>query len=260
MTPNCDRTPPLPEDLLSSSKTVELQNADQAAPIQALFDRIAPIYDQLNDWLSLGQHRIWKQMAVKWSDAQPGDTCLDLCCGSGDLAQRLARQVGSTGQVFGADFSKAQLAIAQQRLEASSCPPIINWVQADALNLPFSEAQFDAATMGYGLRNVTDIRRSLEELHRVLKPKAKAAILDFHRPANQEFQAFQAWYLNNIVVPLAEQFNLREEYAYLSPSLEKFPIGSEQVHLAYQAGFTEATHYPIAGGTMGVLVVTKGSD
>jgi len=260
MTPNCDRNLPLIDDPLSSSKTVELQNADQAAPIQALFDRIAPIYDQLNDWLSLGQHRIWKQMAVKWSNAQPGDTCLDLCCGSGDLAQRLARQVGPTGQVFGADFSKAQLAIAQQRLEASSCPNIITWVQADALNLPFSDAQFDAATMGYGLRNVTDIQRSLKELHRVLKPGAKAAILDFHRPANKDFQAFQAWYLNHIVVPLAEQFGLREEYAYLSPSLEKFPIGSEQVHLAHQAGFASATHYPIAGGTMGVLVVTKGSN
>jgi demethylmenaquinone methyltransferase/2-methoxy-6-polyprenyl-1,4-benzoquinol methylase len=145
-------------------------------------------------------------------------------------------------------------------LEASSCPNIITWVQADALNLPFSDAQFDAATMGYGLRNVTDIQRSLKELHRVLKPGAKAAILDFHRPANKDFQAFQAWYLNHIVVPLAEQFGLREEYAYLSPSLEKFPIGSEQVHLAHQAGFASATHYPIAGGTMGVLVVTKGSN
>ncbi|MBD2121934.1 bifunctional demethylmenaquinone methyltransferase/2-methoxy-6-polyprenyl-1,4-benzoquinol methylase UbiE [Trichocoleus sp. FACHB-262] len=260
MTPDCDRKTSLVENSLSSQQTVELQNAAQAAPIQALFDRIAPIYDQLNDWLSLGQHRIWKQMAVKWSNCQPGDTCLDLCCGSGDLAQRLARQVGPTGRVVGADFSKAQLAIAQQRLEASSCPAIIDWVEADALNLPFSDAQFDAATMGYGLRNVTDIPRSLRELHRVLKPRAKAAILDFHRPANQDFQAFQAWYLNTIVVPLAEQFGLREEYAYLSPSLEKFPIGSEQMYLARQAGFSEATHYPIAGGTMGVLVVTKGSD
>ena len=260
MTPNGDRKTALVEDSPSSQPSIALQNAAEAAPIQALFNRIAPIYDQLNDWLSLGQHRIWKQMAVKWSGCQPGDTCLDLCCGSGDLAQRLARQVGPTGRVYGADFSSAQLAIAQQRLEASSCPAVITWVEADALNLPFSDAQFDAATMGYGLRNVTDISRSLEELHRVLKPGAKASILDFHRPANEEFQAFQAWYLQNIVVPLAEQFGLREEYAYLSPSLEKFPIGSEQVQLARQAGFAEATHYPIAGGTMGVLVVTKGTN
>ncbi|HEY9806949.1 MAG TPA: bifunctional demethylmenaquinone methyltransferase/2-methoxy-6-polyprenyl-1,4-benzoquinol methylase UbiE [Candidatus Obscuribacterales bacterium] len=259
MTPNCDREIAL-ENRSHAPQPVELQNAAEAAPIQALFNRIAPIYDQLNDWLSLGQHRIWKQMAVKWSGCQLGDTCLDLCCGSGDLAQRLARQVGPTGKVFGADFSAAQLAIAQQRLEASSCPAVITWVEADALNLPFPDAQFDAATMGYGLRNVTDISCSLKELHRVLKPGAKAAILDFHRPNNQEFLAFQAWYLQNIVVPLAERFGLREEYAYLSPSLEKFPIGSEQVCLAHQAGFTEATHYPIAGGTMGVLVVTKGSD
>ncbi|PMB04005.1 bifunctional demethylmenaquinone methyltransferase/2-methoxy-6-polyprenyl-1,4-benzoquinol methylase, partial [Fischerella thermalis CCMEE 5273] len=72
--------------------------------IRNIFDRIAPIYDQLNDWLSLGQHRIWKEMTVKWSEAKAGDTCLDLCCGSGDLAFRLARRVGKSGQVYGVDF------------------------------------------------------------------------------------------------------------------------------------------------------------
>jgi demethylmenaquinone methyltransferase/2-methoxy-6-polyprenyl-1,4-benzoquinol methylase len=75
-----------------------------ATQIRTIFDRIAPVYDQLNDWLSLGQHRIWKQMAVKWSQPQPGETCLDLCCGSGDLALLLGRRVGHTGHVIGVDF------------------------------------------------------------------------------------------------------------------------------------------------------------
>lgn len=228
----------------------------KASEIRDLFDRIAPVYDQLNNSLSMGQHRIWKLMAVKWSNASPGNTCLDLCCGSGDLAQLLARQAESTGQVYGVDFSAALLAIAQQRLETQYPQPKISWIEADALNLPFEDNYFDCATMGYGLRNVTDIPRCLQELYRVLKPGAKAAILDFHRPKQTLLAAFQQWYLENTVVPAAKQLNLTEEYAYIAPSLDRFPTGAQQVVLAEKAGFT-ATHYPIALGMMGVLLVTK---
>ncbi len=225
--------------------------------IRAIFDRIAPVYDQLNDWLSLGQHRIWKQMAVKWSKASSGNTCLDLCCGSGDLALRLARSVGATGYVYGVDFSSQQLAIAQKRAQQQYPQPPISWIEADALDLPFSDNYFDAATMGYGLRNVIDIPRALKELHRVLKPSATAAILDFHRPSNIQLRDFQQWYLDRIVVPIADHLSLTQEYAYISPSLERFPTGQEQVMLAQQAGFSTATHYPIANGMMGVLVIMK---
>lgn len=229
-------------------------NSDQ---IRTIFDRIAPVYDQLNSWLSLGQHRIWKQMTVKWSGAKPGDTCLDVCCGSGDLAQMLAERVGKSGQVFGVDFSAAQLAIAAERVKSHFPPLDITWIEGDALNLPFPDEQFDAVTMGYGLRNVTDISRSLKELHRVLKPGAKAAILDFNHPTNPAVKAFQQWYLDAIVVPTAQRFGLTEEYAYIAPSLDRFPDRTKQVNLAHEVGFSAVTHYPIAGGTMGVLVVTK---
>jgi demethylmenaquinone methyltransferase/2-methoxy-6-polyprenyl-1,4-benzoquinol methylase len=229
-----------------------------ASEIRDLFDRIAPVYDQLNNGLSLGQHRVWKRMAVKWSEPDAGDIGLDLCCGSGDLAQLLARQVGATGQVYGVDFSSALLAIAEQRIKNQYPPLPIRWVEANALDLPFEDNYFDAATMGYGLRNVTDIPRCLSELYRVLKPGAKAAILDFHRPKEPLMRAFQQWYLENAVVPAAERLGLTEEYAYIAPSLDRFPTGREQVNLAQKTGFA-ATHYPIAGGMMGVLVVTKGN-
>lgn len=224
--------------------------------IRDLFDRIAPVYDQLNNWLSLGQHRIWKLMTVKWSNPQPGDIGLDLCCGSGDLAQLLARQVGLTGHVYGVDFSSALLAIAQQRLINQYPPLPISWVEANVLNLPFEDNYFNCATMGYGLRNVTDIPQALSELYRVLKPGAKAAILDFHHPKAPLMRTFQQWYLENVVVKAAKELGLTEEYAYIAPSLERFPTGREQVNLAQNAGFT-ATHYCLAGGMMGVLVVTK---
>jgi demethylphylloquinol methyltransferase len=226
--------------------------------VQSLFNRIAPVYDQLNDLLSFGQHRVWKQMAVRWSEPHTGATCLDVCCGSGDLARLLARRVGSTGQVFGVDFAPTQLAIARQHTAESFQPLNITWVKGDALNLPFENRQFDAVTMGYGLRNVTDIFGSLKELHRVLKPGGKAAILDFHRPQNLQLRSLQQWYLQTLVVSIAQHLGLSDEYAYISPSLDRFPIGSEQVQLALQAGFATATHYPIANGMMGVLVAAKG--
>lgn len=225
--------------------------------IQALFDRIAPVYDQLNTSLSFGQHWIWKRMTVKWSGVKSGDTCLDLCCGSGDIAQILAEKSGRSGQVYGVDFSTAQLEVARDRSESRCIKPPIHWIQADVLELPFSDHQFDCATMGYGLRNVVDILGSLKEIHRVLKPGAKAAILDMHRPSDPLVRSFQQWYLDEVVVPTAQRFGLTEEYAYIAPSLDKFPTGSEQIRFAQQAGFQAATHYPIAGGTMGVLVITK---
>lgn len=240
---------------LSSQSSQSSQMVNSASDIQQIFNRIAPVYDQFNDWLSLGQHRIWKRMTIAWSEVSPGDTCLDLCCGSGDLTLLLAEEVGKTGQVFGVDFSVELLNQARQRPGKQE---VINWVEGDALDLPFPDEYFDCATIGYGLRNVKDIPRCLAQLHRVLKPGAKAAILDFHRPSNAIARQFQQWYLDHIVVPLAKVNGLYDEYAYIFPSIDRFPIGKKQVELARSAGFAAATHYPIAQGMMGVLVVTKG--
>jgi demethylmenaquinone methyltransferase/2-methoxy-6-polyprenyl-1,4-benzoquinol methylase len=221
--------------------------------VQTLFNRIAPVYDDLNQWLSLGQHQIWKLMAVKWAEPRWGDRALDLCCGSGDVALMLADKVGTTGEVYGVDFAAEQLGRARSR----SNNPNLHWVQASVLDLPFEDNYVNCATMSYGLRNVGDIARSLQELHRVLQPGAKAALLDMHRPESTWMRQFQQWYLDYLVVPTAGRFGLTEEYAYIAPSLEQFPQGPEQVRLAQAAGFESAVHYAIAGGTMGVLVVQK---
>mgnify|MGYP006273847389 CR=1 FL=1 len=232
-----------------------MNNSPTPAEIQGIFDRIAPVYDQLNDQLSFGLHRIWKQMAVKWANPQIGDTALDLCCGSGDLAFLLAKSVGKSGKVIGADFSSEQLDIARQRQPGVSVP--MQWVQTDALSLPFAENQFDCATLGYGLRNVTNRSQCLQELYRVLKPGATAAILDFHRPYTGWMRQFQEWYLQGWVVPTAEQLGLKADYAYINPSLERFPQGKAQETLARDLGFINVKHYAIALELMGVLVITK---
>ncbi|KAG6556510.1 hypothetical protein Mapa_001836 [Marchantia paleacea] len=226
---------------------------------QQLFNKIAPMYDNLNDWLSLGQHRVWKRMAVSWSGAKAGGTVLDICCGSGDLAFLLAQKVGKSGKVIGLDFAKEQLMIAADRQQDSSRTSAadIEWIQGDALSLPFEESSFDAITMGYGLRNVANIPRALAEIYRVLKPGRKASVLDFNRSPDPFTGEIQGFMLDNVVVPVATYFGVQEEYAYLKTSIARFPLGAEQERLAANEGFSKAVHYELAGGLMGVLVVTK---
>ena len=236
---------------------VNTSAAPSAQDIQQLFDRIAPIYDDFNQQLSWGLHRVWKQMAVDWSGATAGQTCLDVCCGSGDLALLLARRVGPSGAVYGVDFSPAQLVIARQKAAQPLRLAPLHWVEGDALALPFEAQQFDAATMAYGLRNLTNLPQGLKELQRVLRPGAKAAILDFLQPQSAWLKQFQTWYLSTVVVPTAQNFGMTDEYAYIGPSVERFPLGAEQEQLALEAGFSSAVHYPVAGGLMGILVLTR---
>lgn len=223
--------------------------------IQALFGRIAPVYDAFNDALSLGLHHVWKRMAVQWVAPPSGSIVLDLCCGTGDLAYLLAQVVGMQGQVYGVDFARPMLAQAQRRYPA----PQITWVEGDVLTLPFADRSCQGVTMGYGFRNVRDRRRCLQEIQRVLQPGYRAALLDFHRPADPLMQAFQRAYLEALVVPLAQGFGLGPDYAYIWESLQRFPTGPEQVALAKTLGF-HAVHYPLMGSLMGVLVLTRPAD
>ncbi|XP_057950098.1 2-phytyl-1,4-beta-naphthoquinone methyltransferase, chloroplastic isoform X2 [Malania oleifera] len=191
---------------------------------QALFSRIAPVYDNLNDVLSLGQHRIWKRMSVSWSGAKKSDCVLDLCCGSGDLAFLLSEKVGFDGKVMGLDFSKEQLLIASSRQHSLSkdCYKNIEWVEGDATDLPYSDCFFDAITIGYGLRNVVHKRKAMQEVLRVLKPGAKVSILDFNKSSQSLTASIQEWMIDNVVVPVATIYSLAKEYEYLKSSIQEF--------------------------------------
>ncbi|KAH7570318.1 hypothetical protein ACOSP7_018371 [Xanthoceras sorbifolium] len=226
---------------------------------QALFNRIAPVYDNLNDVFSMGQHRIWKRMAVSWSGAKSGDYVLDLCCGSGDLAFLLSEKVWPAGKVTGLDFSKEQLSVAssRQNLLSKACYENIEWVEGDALDLPFSDCFFDAITMGYGLRNVVDRRKALQEMFRVLKPGSMVSVLDFNKSTQPVTATIQEWMINNVVVPVASGYGLAEEYEYLNSSIKEFLTGNELEKLALEVGFSTAKHYEISGGLMGNLVATR---
>ena len=225
--------------------------------VRSLFNRIAPEYDRLNDQFSLGLHRIWKLMAVKWVEPKTGGCYLDLCCGSGDLAFLLAERIGKSGQVYGVDFATELLTIAAKRSQSITPSPRIEWQQGNALNLQFPDRFFDGITVGYGFRNWSNFSQGLQELQRVLKPGAKAALLDFHRPYNSMLASFQRWILQTQVVPAAQSLGLADEYTYILPSLDRFPQGNTQVKLAEEAGFRHASHYPLVGGMMGILVARR---
>ncbi|KAM0961938.1 hypothetical protein ACFX2I_021128 [Malus domestica] len=226
---------------------------------QALFNRIAPVYDNLNDLLSLGQHRIWKRMAVSWSGAKMGETVLDLCCGSGDLAFLLSEKVGSNGKVIGLDFSKEQLSVAssRQKLKSKACYLNIEWVEGDATELPFSDGHFDAITMAYGLRNVVDKHKAMKEIFRVLKAGSRVSILDFNKSTNPIVSSVQDLMIDNVVVPVASGFGLEEDYKYLKISITEFLTGDELEKLALDVGFSNARYYEIGGSLMGNLVATR---
>ncbi|KAJ4711063.1 2-phytyl-1,4-beta-naphthoquinone methyltransferase, chloroplastic [Melia azedarach] len=244
---------------LSSTTRLRKRPVRCASDRRELFSRIAPVYDNLNDFLSLGQHRIWKRMAVSWSGAKTGDNVLDVCCGSGDLAFLLSEKVGSDGKVIGLDFSKDQLSVASSRQDSllKPCYKNIEWVEGDALDLPFSDCIFDAITMGYGLRNVVDKRKALEEMFRVLKPGSRASVLDFNKSTRPFTAGIQEWMINNVVVPVATSYGFAKEYRYLKSSIKEFLTGKELEKLALEVGFSRAKHYEISGGLMGNLVATR---
>ena len=227
--------------------------------VRELFDRIAPDYDRLNDLLSMGLHRVWKGMAIGRALVPTGGAGLDICCGSGDLALQMARAVGARGRVVGIDLSSNLLEIARQRSRRWHLSERTEWVCGDALALPFASQSFDAITMGYGLRNVVDIPQALAEIRRVLRPGARAVILDFQRLDNDAqgtlLAEFQQVYLDGIVVPMAARLGLEEEYRYIQDSLIQFPNGDEQVQLAISAGFEQPRFYDVAAGLMGMLVL-----
>jgi demethylmenaquinone methyltransferase/2-methoxy-6-polyprenyl-1,4-benzoquinol methylase len=205
--------------------------------VQRMFDRIAPVYDLMNRVMTAGLDRRWRRETVRAS-VEPGDRVLDAACGTGDLAI-LAAKAGAT--VTGLDFSERMLERARRKA------PGIEWVQGDMLELPFEAESFDAATVGFGVRNVGDLERAIGELRRVLRPGGRLAILEITRPSGPLRHFYSLWF-DRIVPVLGKVLPGGEAYTYLPASVRRFP-GPDDL-AAQLAGFRDVGYRLFAGGVV----------
>jgi demethylmenaquinone methyltransferase / 2-methoxy-6-polyprenyl-1,4-benzoquinol methylase len=205
--------------------------------VRRMFDRIAPVYDAMNRLMTAGLDRRWRRETAA-SVVGPGDEVLDVCCGTGDLALAAA---AAGGVVTGLDFSEPML----ERARAKA--PEVEWVSADALALPFAGGSFDAVTIGFGLRNLANAERGLEEMRRVLRPGGRVAILEITRPRGLLSPFYRFWF--DGVIPLAGKLLPGgSAYSYLPASVRRFPDPQGLAKLMDEAGFEEIRWRLFAGG------------
>jgi len=240
---------------------------DRAPKVREMFSRLARRYDLVNDVMSFGMHRLWKRQTVRLalSGAPRNARVLDLCCGSGDLCF-LAEELGA-GPIVGADFTLPMLDVATRRRRRRASDtrraqpgreggrPGPQFVQADALRLPFRDGAFDVLTIGYGLRNVADIPAALSEMRRVLAPGGRAVVLDFGKPDRALPAALYRAYLGTVMPAVGWIFHGDPQtYAYIPASLERYPAQRGVEALMRTAGFGDVRFEERLLGTMGINI------
>jgi demethylmenaquinone methyltransferase/2-methoxy-6-polyprenyl-1,4-benzoquinol methylase len=208
-----------------------------------MFDRIAPVYDVMNRLMTIGLDRRWRRITVE-QVVRPGDRVLDACCGTGDLALEARRQ---GGVVTGLDFSERMLERARRKA------PALEWVQGDVLALPFEDAAFDAATVGFGVRNVDDLEEGLRELRRVLRAGGRLGILEITTPRGLLAPFYRLWF-DRVIPVLGRVLPGGWAYAYLPASVRRFPGPDDLAGLLAAAGFQKVRFRLFAGGIVALHV------
>lgn len=211
--------------------------------VRRMFDRIAPVYDAMNRLMTAGLDRRWRRLTVE-QVVRPGDRVLDACCGTGDLAVA-ARRAGA--DVVGLDFSERMLERARRK-DAS-----VEWVRGDVLALPFDDASFDAATVGFGVRNVEDLEGAVRELRRVLRPGGRLGILEITAPRGALAPFYRVWF-DRVVPLLGRVLPGGAAYTYLPASVQRFPVPEELSDLLAASGFAAVRFRRFAGGIVALHV------
>jgi demethylmenaquinone methyltransferase / 2-methoxy-6-polyprenyl-1,4-benzoquinol methylase len=218
------------------------------AAVEAMFDRISPVYDPMNRLMTAGLDRRWRRLAVR-AVVRPGDRVLDACCGTGDLALEAER---AGGRVTGLDFSERMLERARRKSAS------IDWVRGDVLALPFPDGSFDVSTVGFGIRNVEDLEAGLRQLARVLRPGGRLACLEITRPRGALRPFFSLWF--DGLVPLAGTvLPGGAAYSYLPASVRRFPGPEELGGALRRAGFGEIGWRLLGGGIVALHAATRSS-
>ena len=229
--------------------------AEKAAMVQDVFTRVASKYDVMNDVMSGGVHRLWKDAMMDWLAPRPGQRLLDVAGGTGDVAFRFLKRAGASTAVV-LDMTEGMLISGRQRAEADSMAERLTWVVGDAMELPFAANTFDVYTIGFGIRNVTRIGEALAEAFRVLKPGGRLMVLEFSRIPNEMLQKAYDLYSFN-VIPVLGQIVAgdRASYQYLVESIRQFPDQDSFATLIRQAGFEQVSYRNL---TMGVAALHSG--
>ena len=219
--------------------------------VRAMFDRIARFYDLMNSVMTAGLHHAWRERAADLARLEPGDRALDVATGTGDLAVELARRVAPTGEVVGCDFAEAML------VQARAKAPQLRWEWANALDLPYPDGSFDAATVGFGARNFSDLDRGLAEMARVVRPGGRVVVLEITTPTRPLLSTFFRVWFDRLIPALGRLTGDPDAYTYLPSSVRRFP-GPEALAARMQAaGLVDVRWVLTAGGIIALHSGTR---
>lgn len=226
---------------------------EKTALVRGVFDSVAERYDLMNDVMSMGTHRLWKREFVATAGVQIGQEVLDLAGGTGDIAALLSRRVGNSGRVVLSDINAAMLEVGRRRLEDRGIAGNIEYALANAENLPFAGQRFDAVTIAFGLRNVTDKDAALREMYRVLKPGGQVHILEFSEvraePLKKLYDSYSFKFLPFMGRLVAGD---SDSYQYLAESIRKHPGQAELAGMLESAGFQQVHYRNLLTGVVAI--------
>ncbi len=231
----------------------QVNKQDKASLVGEVFHSVADKYDLMNDLMSLGIHRLWKPRVIALSHIRPGNRVLDLAGGTGDLARDFAKRVGERGTVVLSDINSSMLNVGRDRLLDAGIVNNIEFVQADAQYLPFHDNDFNCISIGFGLRNVTDISKALQEMQRVLKPGGCLLILEFSKPRLPGLKPIYDTYSFKLLPKLGKLIaNDEESYRYLVESIRMHPDQETLKNMALDAGFDKCEYFNLSGGIVAI--------
>jgi demethylmenaquinone methyltransferase/2-methoxy-6-polyprenyl-1,4-benzoquinol methylase len=231
---------------------------EKKARVRGVFDSVAPRYDLMNDVMSAGLHRLWKRFTIARTGLLKGQAALDVAAGSGDLAIGLAQRVGRGGRVVVTDINAKMLAVGRDRLLDAGHAGNVDYVLCDAEALPFAPSSFHCATIGFGLRNVTDKARALASLLRVLKPGGRLLVLDFSKPDLGPLAPLYELYSMQVLPRLGALLaNDSSSYRYLAESIRRHPDQETLKAMMERAGFERCSYHNLSGGIVALHVGFK---
>jgi demethylmenaquinone methyltransferase/2-methoxy-6-polyprenyl-1,4-benzoquinol methylase len=231
----------------------EVAWSDKARRVRGVFDSVAPRYDLMNDLMSGGLHRLWKEFTLSQTHLRPGQRALDVAGGTGDLARGMQKQVGDRGLVVLSDINGAMLAHGRDRTIDTGVIRGVEYVQANAEILPFADHSFDCITIGFGLRNVTDKPAALRSMQRVLKPGGQLLVLEFSQPTLPALRPIYDAYSFKVLPFLGKLVaNDADSYRYLAESIRKHPDQDTLLGMMQDAGLVECRYHNLSGGIVAV--------